>query len=59
MTLSCRVQRHGDDRIPSLQGKHRLGSRYQQVGEERLKPERPLVFVTVKDFENLIFRCDS
>lgn len=48
----CRVQWHGDNPIPLLLAQCWKSLTYQQIGEERFKPESPLVFVSMDDFED-------
>src|SRR6266571_3801261 len=53
------MQRHRNNRVPSLLAQARRGRPHQQIGQERLEPERALVFVTVNDFEHHAARRDG
>ena len=58
LALFGRVQWDRHYPVPTLPGQLRAGRLNEQLGEERLKPERPLVFVAMDYVEDLVARDD-
>jgi hypothetical protein len=57
-TLSQRMQRHRDDYVPGFAGQGSAGLADEEIGQERLETERPMVFVTMDSLEHNAARDD-
>ena len=49
-----RMQRHRNDHVPMFLRQGRPGGTNQQIGQERFKPERALVFIAMDDIEHQV-----